>query len=645
MNTVHRVVYSGARTFHLSHENPAVTEFWAGRTSFSVEEQGEGTYRMFHKSMRLPSFISISLDEDVTMSSPERKKTRRAKRTTPPSPTREIPVSKEPHSAPQVDKGAVATVDDPVEWERKYILDLLSTDAFFDWDVDFLPRLTKDVVAPHSCTSADHLYKTTILGALMAYSNGQVPHYVIETTLQLGPEQAGCSQGQVGCTPLRAAVWNTAHVEPSSIALLVQACPQAVHIVDEDGLSPLDHCLYEIVLGQRATAHSTKRLEALLQHAQPDPTRSPLIHLISLINSSTNTTIIACVRLLLAWDPSLATRTSKTTGCTPLHVAVRNNVSDEALVRELSIELEVFAIRNYFGDTVLHVVCATGAPDAVLQYVLEQTIAASSCSVQEQCRIFPFPHPVIWSVNAAGYTPVDLEWIRYVECGDMQRPLDARGVPRTVGTLYVLLLERMCQKARGGTSFHRRLQWIVQAALQWQAGGRTGRSLHVSALLGPHGPTLPRSIVDLLSSSSSSSVTACDKDGGGWPLQHPLHDVVTVRMPNAAATPRSCEVWQDYTLPLILPVNSRQQDDKGRFPLHAALWWPSSSSPSRNSELQQAARNTVVQALARAWPQATAQRDPMTQFYPFQAAACNPLISLDTIYQLLRPHPAGLPHR
>lgn len=606
-------------------------------------------------SMRLPSFIPIPRDRSV--SSPDRKKSRTGDRgrqrqqqqnssaTTSAEP--EILVStheQQPFSLAR-DTGATLSPEDPVQWNRRFLLDLLATNTLFDWDADFLPRLNDPAVAePQRCpTPSEHLYETTILGALAAYNHRTVPKHVIQAALDLCPKQAQCSQYKLGCTPLHSAVWNTMHViDASIIAMMVKVFPEGVHLPDEDGLTPLDHCLYEMVLGahqQRISrmyitaTTATERLEALLLHAPPDQSlRSPLIHLLSLVtndsagssgDSMTQQLVLVIVRLLLEWDPSLLTRVSPDTGCTPLHVAIRNCWFDEDLIRILSSSEKeggalLFTAQNMFGDTVLHVVCATGAPDPVLRYVLQRTVMAvgdrdSSISSWS-------PHPVVWSANHAGYTPVDLEWIRRVECGDKSRPLDARGVPATVGKQYTRLLERLCRKLPRGSQCRRRMEWIVEAALpSWS---------HVSALLSPHGPTLPRPVVDLLSNGAEAS----------------LHDVLPVRIPVAPTIGDESVVWETYTRRLITPISCQERDDSHSLPLHVALRLPSTNRSvfAASSSTETPIRDRVVQRLIQAWPGAAMVPDPSLCLYPFQVAATNPMISLETVYLLLRCNPGAL---
>jgi len=138
---------------------------------------------------------------------------------------------------------------------------------------------------------------------------------------------------------------------------------------------------------------------------------------------------------------------SCTTDCSPLHIAIRNYGNQLELIqcflaplfvsttpqqqqqpeqksssssssssspslliaRKKPFIVQMLQQQNHFGDLPLHVACSVGVPISVLKVILKATIKASSSSscCQNLC----------WMVNKAGYTPIDLEWIRHIEDG------------------------------------------------------------------------------------------------------------------------------------------------------------------------------------------------------------------------------------
>jgi hypothetical protein len=84
--------------------------------------------------------------------------------------------------------------------------------------------------------------------------------------------------------------------------------------------------------------------------------------------------------------------------------------------------------------------------------------------------------------------------------------------------------------------------------------------------------------------------------------------------------------------------------------LHYALDYPvsrvaiatkSTAEAAAAAVLVQEARNVVVTELVNRFPQSLETVDPVTKLYPFQLAAMNPLISLDTVNLLLRMCPGS----
>ena len=245
----------------------------------------------------------------------------------------------------------------------------------------------------------------------------------------------------------------------------------------------------------------------------PDPSCAPLIQLFSLgtsfgilsaartlippggdaldetINAPRLERIFRTTRRLLEWNPRLIYHMSSTTGCSPLHVALRNYGNQTLLIRELLYYDtdrndgggygRLVTHRNRYGDLPLHVACAVGVPLNILRLVLVRTLQASQPG-QHYYETTPddgysmltyagHPNPMIWSRNRAGYTPVDLEWIRHVEQGNgfcSQRafyPLDAfyMGKPSARDAeLYECLLKQAVDQVMAGST--RKKPWEKQ---------------------------------------------------------------------------------------------------------------------------------------------------------------------------------------
>jgi len=544
----------------------------------------------------------------------------------------------------------------------------------------------------------------------------------------------------------------------------------ALDLCDTDGMTPVDHLVHTIQLGPY-TEPSVKRLESLLKYARHTRVEavdyetstntttttvaaasawpavhghsSPLLQLLTLGNSFSITTattgataqltslfpvrapagrtteqtdakarldrILVCVRLLLRWNPSLVNQTSRISGCSPLHVVIRNYGSCAPLVREVlqhddENDNGLVRHRNHYGDLPLHVACSVGVPMDVLHLVLARTlIASSSSSTPGQSNIGSYnnhapaseaPHSLVWSRNNSGYTPVDLEWIRHIEAGHgffshrSFYPLDARGVRRPGGRyddLYDVLLrqavDQVVQTRNANqttatttiTTTNRRRTVAaptvpaptVDLALRFAGANDStvglllhriflvirasfrdsfsrsphdlsGDILHqASALSGPHGPTLPRPVLELIFFQHPEQRERRDHTG-----KLPLHYAVQLHRAHEDASVKSGQEWKLWVQKLLChaPESCNVKDHQGRLPLHYALEYPSSSASNDEHEplLPQEARNSIIKDLVGRSPATIEMIDPVTKLHPYQLAATNPLVALDTVFHLLR---------
>jgi len=536
---------------------------------------------------------------------------------------------------------------------------------------------------------------------------------ITRALLHACPEQVrNCSRGVPGHTPLRAALHNRS-CSAAAVELLLEADTTtlvgerntsipAVRQVDQDGMLPIEHIVKAIYLGSYETG-AWAALDAFVRQVDgfvggteqlsPDA-GSPLVRLFSLgtsfgvlpaspftvrgsktqIGLSRIDRIVRCTRTLLEWDPRLIGRCSTSTGCSPLHAALRNYGNCYALIQELmqfvAEDGGVLTHRNKVGDLPLHVACAVGVPFDVLRLVLTRTLAATGAVVHHG------PHPLVWSRNAAGYTPVDLEWIRHIEGGNgffshrSFYPLDARGVRKPVGRdveLYGSLLQQAVDEVLSapyrGSSKERiesvtdanksfglllhRIFLVVRAAFHDSFSSSpvdlSGDILHLaSALNAPTGPNLPQPILDLIRWQYSGQ------------MLHPNH---LGRLPLHCCFCFQSTITTDYSLAEMdevkfasewrktvndtlssEPSACRIPDKRGRLPLHYAL----ECAIHAKAKMSDHTRNTIasiVDDLLDVFPDSIAACDPVTGTYPFMMASLNPQFSLDIVFRLLKLSP------
>jgi len=388
--------------------------------------------------------------------------------------------------------------------------------------------------------------------------------------------------------------------------------------------------------------------------------------------------ILRCVHMLLKWNPELICRSSKATGCTPLHIALRNYGNCPQLIRELmdyDTNALVLKHRNRYGDLPIHVCCAVGVPLDVLRLVLARTLSVATGSVEIG------PHSLVWSMNNAGYTPIDLEWIRHIEAGNgfsshrTFYPLDARGIRKPVGRhgeLYDSLLQQAVAQAMNdlvssreraelatkssqafGLLLHR-IFLIIRASFRDSFSRSpvdlSGDMVHLaSALSGPLGPNLPKSILDLIRWQYPEALQRRDHLG-----RVPLHCCFCFQMAPASqvSSRRSLEVenerktaaeWRQMVSDTLQtdPSACRISDNRGRLPLHYALESATLYDKTMNIHAQKAIA-AAVDELLKVFPESIAACDPVSGVHPFALAAMNPHFSLDSVYRLIKLSPGVL---
>jgi hypothetical protein len=546
--------------------------------------------------------------------------------------------------------------------------------------------------------SKRELYQPTILGALCArdFSKHETSEILdlIAFILELCPKQIMCSQLIWGYTPFRTACRNET-CGPEILELLMQAhqrhnrrpnsndtLSSLIHLQDNDGLTPIDHLVRLIQSNPYCNVH--KRLRVLMNgrsfHETYPAKSNPLLHLFSTGCSAGRTTplvmpdttlhvseheyrlqqILQVTRTLLQYCPDLVTINSPVTECSPLHVAIRNYGNFASLIEELILVAgSDMKHKNIFMDLPAHVACSAGVPMDILRLILERTLLSDGSSL---------PFSVLWSRNAAGFTPVDLEWIRHIEVGHgffSNRPfypLDTRGVRGVQGSLYDNLLRQavnqvvVTQNVTENKQIHfylndgdsmglliHRIFLLIHAAF----GGSFFRTsfdlefniLHkASALCSPYGPTLPSPILELILKLYPEQANKQDDEG-----KLPLHHAVQQQSQSNTCTEKTKQEWRMWLKTLLAhsgPAACNIVDRQGRLPLHYALD-SSSGTVHREDDFAEVQRERMetVCDLIESSPASVDCFDPVTKLYPFQQAAANSSLSLDCVYMLLRQAP------
>ena len=515
------------------------------------------------------------------------------------------------------------------------------------------------------------------------------------------PNQVRASQTIPGHTPLRDALRNnkcTPNVLEVLLSTDMMVCSPVVgiqaaaHMTDQDGLYPIDH----IILGVH-TGQSPKRQFGLLKQyvtclQVPDHsshTVNPIIRLLSLgaapesekkrcqSKNDEDTSLppgdcfLESVKLLLDSEPALISMRSKATGCTPLHVGLRNYGQNELLIKELvqrDIEKNTFALRNIYGDLPLHVACTVGVPLDILKIILEGTIVSTEGD-QEVDSVWA-PHPLVWSKNQSGYTPVDLEWVRHIESGKgiyAKRsfyPLEASGILkhcRKQDEFYKGLLRDAVDKVihqTGNTDEEEattevessrfgalidRIALIVQYAAQRNPQIPSTYLLHSASILSrPTGSALPRPILELFLWLYPEQVSQPDENGN-----LPLHYALSLASDHYPENKYLDQLEWAHWVQLLLkacPKATKQYNHKGRLPLHIAL--DSSLSSDRDFSIfvqvqsKPTLSDSLLESLTIPFPEAIDIPDPSTGLYPFMMAAACDNVSLASTFALLRCSPA-----
>lgn len=528
-------------------------------------------------------------------------------------------------------------------------------------------------------------------------------HEVIIALIMASPDQIRASQLIPGHTPLRDAILND-RCDGVVLRALLDAdiiCDKtlgpvtsALGMKDRNGHLPLDHLMMGVQLG--SSPNSLDRFKTYVEHAaysriSMDSDYSPLVRLYTMASSSDlgmeendddiqqRRRVLKATKFLLERDPSILLKYSSLTGCSPLHAALRNFGDCLPLIHILTSRPEsktLLAHRNRFGDLPVHVACSVGVPLEVLRVVVECTMSVSQPPKSESAFA---THPLLWSMNTLGYSPIDLEWIRHVEGGHgfcsprSVYPLNPsgsrkRGIQQddyyhnllrdavntilgpdtgSVTTTTKSKYDRQAKVENMFGSLLDRIGLLVTASAYAIPTTSSPTLLHNICKLSANGgrPPFPAPLVDLFSWLHRGQVLVKDQCG-----MIPLHYAINRQTTGTCARPTSAmsdpTMWKEHLLQLLHlePESARISNHDGRLPLHIFL-----ASVGDETTNDTAGVRDVIQELVQSFPESIDRPDPITGLDPFLLAATNPSLDLNVIYTLLRLSPArcirsGLPN-
>lgn len=127
--------------------------------------------------------------------------------------------------------------------------------------------------------------------------------------------------------------------------------------------------------------------------------------------------VLKCAEILLSCNPNLIRTTSRMSGCTPLHMALRNGYGDMKdlinLLTKSDPEGHQVRTKNNLGDLPVHVCAAAGVCNDVWKLLLEHILLATG-KRKKDTDFDPIhgPNPFVWSTNDSGLNPLHLYWMR-----------------------------------------------------------------------------------------------------------------------------------------------------------------------------------------------------------------------------------------
>jgi hypothetical protein len=514
------------------------------------------------------------------------------------------------------------------------------------------------------------IYYDTPLGVACASNELETDtlQEVIVALVMACPRQVRASQLNPGHTPLRDAILNP-RCGPLVLRALLDAevicqkCDGGGSSVlgkkDRYGYRPVDHLITRLQIGS-----SNRSIDVFKQYVghelfqvplggdKDDIECSPLIRLLSarLLPGQATTedgawlaTLLECSELLLERDASTFTTMSKMTGCSPIHVALRNYGNYAGLIRMLISRPgsnELMAHRNCFGDLPLHVACSVGVSFDVLKTIINATVDTTRVEKATSLGM----HPLLWSANHLGYTAADLIWIRHIEGGqslDTPRssyPMELSAAKRCCikqheyyqGLLREAVDHFLKEKSRTpscsvenafGTLVDRMSLLVTSASHLFPSSVGLTPLHNICKLASPVAPPLLGPLVHLFFSLYEQDMLSRDQYG-----MIPLHYLVSSRGREASQV--DVGNWTNHVLQYLKlePMAVRVATGEGRLPLHLLLDHPT--------------HQDLIQEVLACFPESIDSPDPETGLAPFQLAASNQNTSLDVIFLLLRQSPS-----
>jgi len=530
------------------------------------------------------------------------------------------------------------------------------------------------------------VYYETPLGIACAFTDHDSDelYEVMAALVMACPEQVRASQLIPGHTPLRDAILNP-RCDVRTLRLLLDAdemcnkgdntLSSALLLADRNGHLPVDHLLMSVQLGaaegpfdlfkeyfkhEAQKRHSSKveflPLIRLLTIGSSSDVRKSRLTTVApneeAIENTRSRRILEATKFLLKNEPSLILQCSKVTGCSPLHAGLRNFGNYLPLINVLTSRPEsktLLAQRNNFGDLPLHVACSVGVPFEILRVLIESTIAATKPTNLGSAFS---THPLLWSVNDSGYTPIDLEWVRHIEGGQgfystrSFYPLEPSGVRKHCfkqDEYYRDLLREAVDKVvkqqgdKGDAtnifgSLLNRISLLVTAASSSIPATSSPTFLHhICKLSALPGPTLPEPLIELFLWIHREQLLLKDPFG-----MLPMHYALST--PLLKRNTECKGLCMEHLLKLLEmePLSSQVRSKDGRLPLHLLLDYatPNDDDSSHVNIVP------ILEALIRYFPDSVDCPDPKTRLDPFLLAARNTSLPLDVTYSLLRHSPS-----
>ena len=474
--------------------------------------------------------------------------------------------------------------------------------------------------------------------------------FTIPSTTNLKRKRGLCSsdefpqecQAHLGRTPLQNAILNP-QCTPEILKILMKGDPVACFTRDDNGLLPIDHLI------MRVHADSPNAIKLLKTFIECQPAyslthkhhSSPLIRLLMISASKTKNEmssyeenqasffrILEVTKCLLDREPDLLYNCSSATGCSPLHLALRNYGNFLPLIQELcsrdDVSNRLMTLRNNFGDLPIHVASSMGVPTNTLSFILQKTNGH-----------------LLWSKNNFGYTPMDMEFMNYIEFGSNLAdarslyPLRPRG--RTQDSYYQNLHEQNCNQLLGKQRDMKQLDRYNHAKEIFGVFLDRMFLIISSTFTTPLEQTLLHKtcrVCSYLPLSLLKIVVWLYHDDLLRPDAHgnlPLHIALGQQ---AFDVKEPSNDWKFFCLHLIdaAPEASKIVGYRSRLPLHVLL--------TNYSHPQNSVREIVVRLLQH-FPESVGTRDAHSNLDPYMLAAKN----MDLSYFLLSQCPSILVKR